>query len=443
MAAATLQSSGSLPFRQLLRQYPALRAFLIVRALDELSAQMLNVAIAWYVYTATHDPMSLAYVGLARFLPNIGMVLIAGHIADRCDRRRIVGFSMLLQVLCAAALGVVSASASPVPLVYLLLIVLGAAQAFCAPAMSAMLPRLVTAEEFPHAVAVVSSAFQICTLAGPAVGGLIYAVSAPGMFAVSAALYLIGLMQVRRLVAERHQARAEENVPADASLLGGVRYVRSNRLLLAAISLDLFAVLLGGITALLPIYARDILVVGPAGLGCLRCASGIGAAVIGLVLAHHTIRRGAGRLMLACVAGFGLATVVFAMSVNFWLSLAALVVAGGFDMVSMVIRQTLVQISTPDAMRGRVSAVQWLFVGASSELGEFESGATAALFGTVPAALLGGIGTLAVVAIWRRIFPEIRCADKLIAGRTTDDGLAEDDPRHVTFSCQRSLAEAD
>jgi len=179
---------------------------------------------------------------------------------------------------------------------------------------------------------------------------------------------------------------------------------------------------LGGVTALLPIYAKDVLVVGPAGLGCLRCAPGVGAAIVGLVLAHRTIERGAGKRMLLCVAGFGFATIVFALSRNLWLSLLALAAAGGFDMVSMVIRQTLVQVSTPDAMRGRVSAVQWMFVGASSELGEFESGATAALFGTVPAALLGGLGTLAVVALWAKLFPELRSADKLVTN-TNVSGL--------------------
>ena len=443
MARSKMYSSRKLPLRHLLRQRPALRAFLVIRALDELSAQMLNVAIAWYVYAATRDPMSLAYVGLARFLPNIGTVLIAGQAADRFDRRRTIGLSLFVQALCVAAFAGLSAEAPHGQLVYPLLIVVGAAQAFSAPTMSATLPRLVNPEEFPQAVAVVSSAFQICTLAGPAVGGLIYAVSGPGMFAVSVALYLIGLTQVRRLADERHETPGEENAPADESLLGGVRYVRSNRLLLAAISLDLFAVLLGGVTALLPIYARDILMVGPAGLGCLRCTPGVGAAIVGLVLAHRTIQHRAGKLMLACVAGFGFATVVFAISTNFWLSLAALIGAGGFDMVSMVIRQTLVQVSTPDALRVRVSAVQWVFVGASSEMGEFESGATAALFGTVPAALLGGLGTLAVVVIWSRIFPELRRADQFIVNRVPDASRAVDELSYGTVGGQHSLAEAD
>ena len=428
----------------LLRRRSAFRGFLIIRAVDELSVQMLNVAIAWYVYAATHDPMSLAYVGLARFLPNLGVVLIAGQVADRCDRRRIIGLSLFLQALCGAAFGVLAAAGSHLQLIYPLLIVLGAAQASAAPALSATLPHLVTEEEFPRSVAVVSSAFQICSLAGPALGGLIYAVSGPGTFAVSAALYLIALTQVRRLADERQTGRrVEENVEVDNGVLAGARYVRSNRLLLSIISLDLFAVLLGGVTALLPIYAKDILVVGPAGLGCLRCAPGVGAALIGLILAHRTIRHRAGRMMLGCVAGFGCATVVFAVSTNLWLSLAALAAAGGFDMVSMVIRQTLVQVATPDSMRGRVSAVQWVFIGASSELGEFESGATAALFGTMPAALLGGLGTLAVVSLWSWIFPELRRADKLVAKRTSDTGQTTDEFRYGTVSGEPSVAEAD
>jgi hypothetical protein len=234
------------------------------------------------------------------------------------------------------------------------------------------------------------------------------------MFLFSALLYLVALTQVLRLAEERCTARSEEHEPIDASPLGGIRYIRSNRLLFSIIALDLFAVLLGGVTALLPIFAKDVLAVGPAGLGCLRCAPGAGAAIVGLVLAHRTIQRGAGKRMLLCVAGFGFATIVFALSRNVWLSLVALIAAGGFDMVSMVIRQTLVQVSTPDAMRGRVSAVHWMFVGASSELGEFESGATAALFGTAPAAFLGGLGTLAVTVLWIRLFPELLRADDLV-----------------------------
>jgi MFS family permease len=265
----------------------------------------------------------------------------------------------------------------------------------------------------PHAVAATSSAFQICTIAGPAIGGLVYAVSGPAMFAAAAGLLGLAMTQAWRLKAGHWSAGDQQSEVTDKSILAGVRFIRGSRLLLGLISLDLFAVLLGGVTALLPIYAKDILIVGPIGLGCLRCAPGAGAAVVGLVLAHHTIQRGAGRLMLFCVAGFGIATIVFGLSVNLWLSLAALAAAGGFDMVSMVIRQTLVQSSTPDAMRGRVSAVNGIFIGASSELGEFESGLAAAMFGAVPAAVLGGLATLAVVALWSGLFPELRRADRL------------------------------
>jgi hypothetical protein len=233
------------------------------------------------------------------------------------------------------------------------------------------------------------------------------------MFATATMLLLVGTAQALRLPSGRATVAEAERDRVDRSPLAGIRYIRSNRLLLALISLDLFAVLLGGVTALLPIYARDILVIGPSGLGYLRCAPGLGAAVVGLALAHRTIQRHAGKWMLGCVAGFGLATIVFAISRQAWISFGALVVAGGFDMVSVVIRQTLVQLSTPDAMRGRVSAINWVFVGASNDLGEFESAVAASLLGTVNAALVGGLGTLAVVALWMRIFPELRRADPL------------------------------
>jgi MFS family permease len=423
MTPVVLDTTTRRPLLELLRERPALRSFIAIRAADELASQMLNVAIGWYVYAATRDPMSLAYVGLAQFLPTIGMVLIAGQAADRFERRKVVGLSLFVQTFCLATFGVWSAVKAPAAgPVYLLLVVMSTARAFSAPAMSAMLPHVVNAEEFPRAVAATSSAFQICTIVGPAAGGVIYAISGSAMFALATALLFFALTQAHRLAGGRPADDDQKTDLADRSLLAGVHYIRSNRLLLALISLDLFAVLLGGVTALLPIYAKDVLAVGTIGLGCLRRAPGVGAAVIGLLLAHRTIERGAGKLMLACVSGFGLATIVFAVSANFWLSLTALIAAGGFDMVSMVIRQTLVQVSTPNAMRGRVSAVNWVFIGASNELGEFESGVAAALFGTVPAAVLGGVGTLAVVALWARLFPELRHADRLIPADTIDPG---------------------
>ena len=409
-----LDASTKQSLLQLLREQPALRGFITIRAADALGSQMLNVAIGWYVYAATHNPMSLAYVGLVAFLPNVVMVLVAGHAADRFDRRRIIGMCLLVKALAMAAFGAWAAVGAPsvVP-VYVLLFVVGSARAFSAPALSATLPHLVSAEVFPRAVAAASLIFQIGSIAGPAIGGLIYAIRGPAVFGVITALWVLALVQVRSLTHDTRAIGDPESPLNDTSILGGIRYIRSNRLLLGLISLDLFAVLLGGVTALLPIYAQDILAVGPLGLGCLRCAPGVGAAVVGFILAHHPIDGGAGRRMLTCVGGFGFATVVFAISTNLWLSLAALAAAGGFDMVSMVIRSTLVQVTTPDLLRGRVSAVNFVFIGASNELGEFESGVTAALFGTVPAALLGGVGTLAVVALWSRLFPELRHADRL------------------------------
>jgi MFS family permease len=389
--------------------HSSFRRYVAICAADELCSQILSVAIGWQVYAATRNPMSLAYLGLTQFFPNVAMSLIAGQAADRLDRRNILSLTLLVQALATAALfGLCAAGDGSVLPVYCLLLGIGVARAFSAPVLPSMLPHLVSDGEFPRAVAATSSAHQMSSIIGPALGGLLYALSVPGLFAVVAALYFAASLAVRGI-----RVGTQASGGADQSIFAGVRYVRANRLLLALTSLDLFAVLLGGVTALLPIYAKDILAVGPAGLGCLRCAPGVGAAVVGFVLARRTIQRSAGKRMLASVAGFGAATVVFALSTNLWLSLAALIALGGFDMVSMVIRGTLVQISTPDAMRGRVNAVNGVFISASSELGQFESGATAALFGVVPSALLGGVGTLAAVALWTWIFPELRQADKL------------------------------
>jgi predicted MFS family arabinose efflux permease len=381
--------------------------FVAFRAIDEFGSQILSLALAWQVYAVTHDPMSLAYAGLVRFLPNVVLALIAGQAADRYDRRSIVALSMAVQTLCFAALcALLLRSTLSAAAAYILLGVFGAAQAFLFPAMSAIQPHVTTATESRKAIALCSSVLQVCTLAAPALGGVLFTLSAPGLFAGLSIVYLVALTQIRRL-----PSPPGSRTPA-ISALDGLRYVCSNRLLFSLISLDLFAVLLGGATALLPIYARDILAVGPAGLGCLRCAPGAGAALAGITFGRRGMRRRTGTLMLGSVAGFGVATLVFALSTDFRLSLLALAAAGAFDMISVVIRQTAVQYSTPDSMRGRVSAVQGVFIGASSEIGEFESGATAALFGTVPAAVLGGLGTLAVVALWSALFPELRNMDE-------------------------------
>jgi MFS family permease len=385
---------------------------------------MLNVAIGWYVYVTTGDPMSLAYVGFAQFLPGIAVVLFAGHAADRYDRRNIIRLALFIQTISLTAFGLWLVMREPsAGLIYILLFLIAATRSLASPSMSAILPHVVSTDEFPRAVAIASSAQQICTILGPAVGGVLYAMIGPYVFMLAAGLYFLAFTQGRNLKSDTRAAGEPASNLTDQGILAGIRYIRTNRLLLALISLDLFAVLLGGVTALLPIYAKDILAVGPIGLGALRCAPGIGAAIIGLVLTHHAIERGVGKLMLSCVAGYGCATIVFALSTNVWLSIVALMAIGGFDMVSVVIRHTLVQLSTPDAMRGRVSAVNYVFIGASSKLGEFESGLTAALFGTVPAALLGGLGTLVVVGLWTRLFPELGCADRLTTvEKSSNDG---------------------
>jgi len=419
-------NAAPVPILRFLRQRPALWDLVAIHSADEIATQMLNVALGWYVYSATRNPMSLAYLGLAQFLPKAGVLLVAGHAADRLDRRSVISASLAVQAACLAAVTawfmVDGASALAV---YPLTLILGMARAFASPAMSALLPQTVGKAEFPRAVAANSSAFQVCSIAGPAIGGFLCALSGTAMFGIAAALYALAVFKARSLPRIFSEPGQIEREVVDRSILAGLGYIRANRLLLALICLDLFAVLLGGVSALLPIYARDILTVGPLGLGWLRCAPGIGAVIVGFFLAGRPMEGSTGKLMLSCVAGFGMATVVFALSKNFWLSLAALALGGGFDMVSMVVRQTLIQLSTPDAMRGRVSAVNWVFIGASSELGEFESGLTAALFGTVPAAALGGLGTVAVVGLWSVLFPELRGTNDDVPG-SADSASAAD-----------------
>jgi len=391
------------------------RAFAGIRACLALAGQMQTVAIGWYVYTLTGSAWHLGFIGLVQFLPGVLLFPLIGHVADHYDRRRVVAATLWTQSLASLALIAVVALPDPsLWALYLIIVVIGGARAFTMPALSSLLPNLVDAETFPRAVATGSSAFQVATIVGPAIGGLLYVLNHLVTFGLAAAIYLAAILLVLGVKTVRGDATPARAAPGeDDGVLAGLRYIRTNPVLLGAISLDMFAVLLGGVTALLPIYASDILKVGPTGLGLLRSAPAIGATVVGLYLAQHSIERRAGALMLACVAGFGVATIVFSLSTSLWLSVAALIALGGFDMVSMVIRQTLVQLSTPDAMRGRVSAVSFLFIGASNQLGEFESGATAALMGVIPAAVLGGVGTLVVVGLWTVLFPSLRRIDTL------------------------------
>ncbi len=365
---------------------------------------MLGVAVGWQVYDLTHSAFALGMVGLVQFVPALLLALPGGLAADRYERRSIqmVGFGLLaavsvLLILISLLPGVRALWIFPV------IALVGASQAFLGPAGQSILPLLVSSEDFPRAVAWSSSVSQVAAIAGPAIGGILYAFGAACVYGVSAACYAASVLLLLRVAPRLRLESAEK--PGLDGLLTGLQFVFSRPILLGAISLDLFAVLFGGATALLPIYARDILHVGPWGLGLLRSAPAVGAAMMALWLAQRPMRKRAGTRMLWFVAVFGAFTILFGLSRSFVLSLAALVGLGAADTVSMVIRHTMVQMGTPDENRGRVSAVNAVFIGASNELGEFESGLTAAWFGTVPAAVLGGVGTLVVVALWAVLFP--------------------------------------
>jgi MFS family permease len=397
-------------------RYRDFRLSLAAGVVSVLAMQMQSVAIGWQVYDLTHRPFDLGMVGLAQFVPAISLSLVAGQTADRYDRRAILRICQLGQAVCSlllclqASLGV----ASPAP-IYAILILMGISRAFSAPASQALLPHLVPVEHFSNAVTWGHSVRQVSTMVGPALGGVIYGVAngASAVYATSAVLCLFAFVWTSLI--ETRTGRLQKESPSLQTLLAGVRYVWQEKIVLGCISLDLFAVLLGGAVALLPVYARDILHVGPLGLGFLRTAPAVGAASMGAFLAYRPLRKKAGDTMLVAVALFGVATIVFGLSRSFALSLFALAASGAADMVSVVIRLTLVQLSTPAAMRGRVSAVNMAFINASNELGEFESGITAALWGAVPAVLVGGVGTCVVVGLWAWLFPDLRRLDKLSA----------------------------
>ena len=384
------------------------------RLLAALGVQMQSVAIGWQIYAITGRALDLAWVGLAQFLPAALLSLVTGHVADRVPRRRILMTCYAAMAALAMALHLIARSGmANVGAIYAVLVGFGITRAFQGPANQSIVPSLVPIEHFPNAVAWGSSFWQAAMVVGPMLGGLAYAAAggAAPVYAIAAACLVVALGFLALMTPIALRTRPEP--VTGQSVLAGVRYVWRNEIVLGAISLDLFAVLLGGATALLPIYARDILRLGPWALGALRAAPAVGAAVTGVAIAMRPISRRAGAKMLACVALFGLGTVVFGLSRSFALSLAALVVVGAADMVSVVVRSSLIQLATPDAMRGRVSAVNMVFIGASNELGEFESGLTAQWFGAVPAVVLGGVGTLLVVAIWALRFPKLGRVDRL------------------------------
>jgi MFS family permease len=389
------------------------RRYLTSVFLGILAIQIQSVAVGWQIYAIARTPMALGYVGLAQFLPIMACTIPAGHLADRFDRRLILAASYLAEAVAAGLFMALALSATTTiwPF-YVVLALFGAARAFAGPAAQSFVPMLVPQDLFPQAVAWSSSMFSVAVIAGPALGGAIYILGPAVAYAMCLSLFVsvaILTMTIRKSVSYP----AETDLTVLERITAGISYVRSKPIILGSFSLDLFAVLLGGASALLPIYARDILHVGPVGLGLLRSAPALGAAVLGYLIGKMALQRNAGLAMFACVAIFGIATIVFGLSRNFALSLAALFVLGASDMVSVYVRTTLTQLATPDAMRGRVSAVKLLFVGASNELGEFESGLTATLFGTVPSVVIGGIGTLAIVAIWLRLFPSLRKVDRL------------------------------
>lgn len=399
------------PSGSILRYRPF--AFLLcARAATYMAFQMLGVAVGWQIYALTGSAMYLGLVGLAQFLPMFLLTLVVGHVADQYDRRNIARICQVIEGLSAGVLAVMSYGGwQSKESILVTLFIVGAARAFEGPTLHALLPGLVPVEVFPQAAAWSSSAMQTATIIGPALGGCLYAAGPAVVYMTAGMAFLaagvcMSLIRMKRLPV-RHEPVSIRSVFA------GISFIRSHKEILGAISLDLFAVLLGGATALLPVFARDILMTGPWGLGLLRSAPAVGALMMSVYLARHPLRHHVGRSMFRAVAVFGAATILFAVSTSFLLSFALLVILGASDVISVVIRHSLVQIRTPDAMRGRVSAVNSMFIGTSNQLGEFESGVTAALFGTVPAVLIGGIGTIFVVFLWVRIFPQLTQVDTL------------------------------
>ena len=381
---------------------------LIGRFCATLAAQMLAVAVGWHVYALTNDPLALGLVGLSEFLPFVLLVLIGGHVADSVARRSVVLCAYVVEIGCALMLlWLAGGDERRIWPIYLTLGVFGATRAFWGPAMQAMLPGLVPRAQFAGTVALNSMLYQIGTVIGPVIGGLLYLAGAPVVYGACALLYS-GAFVLMLLIRADTRPAAPPEPGGGRRFLEGLRFVLHNRLVLGVISLDLFAVLLGGAVALLPIFARDLLHTGPAGLGLLRAAPGVGAAMAAAYLALRPPGDHVGRVLLGGVAAFGLCMVVFGLSRSLPLSLAALMLSGGADMFSVYVRGILVPLNTPDALRGRVSAVNWMFIGASNELGEFESGVTASWFGTVPSVVAGGVLTVAVALGWGWLFPNLR-----------------------------------
>jgi MFS family permease len=394
---------------------PSYLRFWLARICSTVSFQMAAVAVGWQIYAKTHSTFALGMVGLVQFLPMLLLMLVVGHVADRFERKKILSVCQAVEATTLATLAVCSYLDWLHPVgIYCAVVAIGAARAFESPSTQAMVPGLVETEMVPQAIAWSSSANQTASIVGPALGGLLYVFGAHVPYALCACLYLMASVLSSSIQTKR--ATAGKAPVTAGTIFAGIHYIRERKNILGAISLDLFVVLLGGATALLPAFARDLLHTGPWGLGLLRLAPAVGALSTSVFLAHHPIRRQAGKRMFAAVIVFGLATVAFAFSRSIVLSMGILMVLGCADVVSVVVRSSLVQLETPDEMRGRVSAVNSLFIGTSNQLGEFESGVTASWFGLVPATVIGGLGSVVIAVVWMRLFPGLRKLERLSGG---------------------------
>ncbi|TBD82441.1 MFS transporter [Rhizobium ruizarguesonis] len=396
--------------------------FFFARFLLSFSQQIVSVAVGWQMYDQTGSAIYLGLIGLVQFLPSLLLILVTGSVADRYNRRAIAALCSLVSALCTLALLVMTVMGTFTPLpVFAVLLIFGVERAFMSPAVQSLAPNLVPEGALSNAIAWNSSSWQLAAITGPVLGGLLYGVSASTAYTVAVIFSVLGAALLYMIPKPVQKTTGETK--SWAMILGGFSFIRAEKVVLGAISLDLFAVLLGGATALMPIFARDILTLGPWGLGLLRAAPGLGAIVMAIFLAAYPLKHRAGIYMFIGVALFGVGTIIFGVSTNTEVSIAALALMGAADMVSVYVRESLIALWTPDQLRGRVNAVNMVFVGASNELGEFRAGTMAALFGAVPAVVIGGIGTLVVAAIWASCFPKLRGIDTLDAPTVSSESI--------------------
>ncbi|HEY0742881.1 MAG TPA: MFS transporter [Chryseosolibacter sp.] len=397
---------------------PEFRLYVTARFCVTLAIQVQSVVVAWQVYELTKDPLSLGLIGLAEAVPSIGVSLYAGHIADVVQRKKIILFCVTTLLACSSALlaftfspDVIFAAYGVIP-IYVVIFISGIARGFLSPAFFSFMPQLVPRALYSNAVTWNSTLWETATIAGLALGGVLYIFGVKAAYSVDVALTVVGL-GLMALIGNKPLPEASPEEGVAEKIKAGLKFVFNNKLILSAISLDLFAVLFGGAVALLPIFADEVLHVGPVGLGVLRASPSIGALLMAFYITHHPIERNAGKILLYCVAGFGICMILFALSTNFWLSLFILMASGGFDCISVIIRSTLLQTQTPENMKGRVSAVNHIFVGSSNEIGMFESGLVAKLMGAVPSVIFGGFMTLGVVGVTAWISKSIRTLQRL------------------------------